>query len=146
LSSPTATTNSSGIASVTYTTGTKSGAISITAAVSGLTSVVFTETVQAGPAAALLISAGNNQTVKRGTVAPKELQVAVKDQYGNPVTGTSVNFSDGGAGGSFSPNPVASISSGLSRTHYTTPATPGTVTVTASSAGLGSVLFTVNVD
>ena len=37
LSSPTATTDASGFASTSYTTGTKSGAVSITASVSGLT-------------------------------------------------------------------------------------------------------------
>jgi len=45
LSSPTATTDSSGFASTSYTTGTKSGTVAITASVAGLTPVVFKGTV-----------------------------------------------------------------------------------------------------
>ncbi len=146
LSSPTATTDSSGFASTSYTTGTKSGVAGITASVAGLTPVVFKETVQAGPAAALNIYSGNNQTVKAGTATPKLLQVIVTDGYGNPVPGISVTFDDGGAGGSFLPDPVATNPKGIAGTRYTAPLNVGTVTVTASSAGLGSVLFTVNVD
>jgi hypothetical protein len=146
LSSPTATTNSSGIASTSYTTGTKSGVADITASVTPLTPVVFKETVLAGPAAALGIYSGNNQTVKHGAVAAKQLEVIVADQYGNPASGISVSFDDGGAGGSFSSDPAATSSKGIAETHYTSPPTAGTVTVTASSAGLSSVLFTVNVD
>ena len=146
LSSPTATTDSSGFASTSYTTGTKSGVVGITASVAGLTPVVFKETVLAGPAAALILYSGNNQTVKPGTATRKPLQVIVEDQYGNPVPGISVTFDDGGAGGSFSPDPVATNSKGIAGTRYTSPTKTGTVTVTASSAGLGSVLFTVNVN
>jgi hypothetical protein len=146
LSSPTATTNSSGIASTSYTTGTKSGVADITASVTALTPVVFKETVLPGPAAALGIYSGNNQTVKHGAVAAKQLEVIVADQYGNPEPGISVSFGDGGAGGSFSSNPAATSTKGIAETHYTAPPTAGTVTVTASSAGLSSVLFTVNVD
>jgi hypothetical protein len=146
LSSPTATTNASGIASTSYTTSTKSGAIQITASSSGLTPVVFKETVLAGPPSTLNIDSGNNQTVKPGTVAPKELEVIIEDQYGNPASGISVSFSDGGTGGSFSPDPVATNAKGIAGTHYTTPPTAGTVTVTASAAGLPPVLFTVNVN
>jgi adhesin/invasin len=146
FSAVTATTDASGFASTSYTTGIKSGAISINATATGLTPAVFKETVLPGPAVSLAINSGNNQTVKAGAVAPKQLQVIVKDQYGNPVSGISVNFTDGGAGGSLSPNPVLTNPKGLAGTHYTTPAQVGPVTVTASAAGLGSVVFTVNID
>jgi len=33
---------------------------------------------------------------------PQALSVVVADQYANPVSGVAANFSDGGAGGSFS--------------------------------------------
>jgi len=146
LSSPTATTNSSGIASVTYSTGTKAGAIGITASITGLTPIVFKETVLAGPAAVLNIYSGNNQTVKPGAPAAKELEVVVTDQYGNPTSQTSVTYNDGGAGGSFSPNPGVTNAKGIAGTRYTAPLAAGTVTITASAAGLSSVQFTVNVN
>lgn len=147
LSSPTATTDSTGVASTSYTTGTKASVVSITASVAGLTPVVFKETVLAGPAAALSIFAGNNQTVQTGAATPKMLQVIVADQYGNPVPKILVTYGDGGAGGSFAPNPAVTTSKGIAGSRYTTPAQPGTVTVTASVVGVGPVVsFTVNVD
>jgi len=146
LSSPTAITDSSGYATTSYTTGTKSGAVEITASASGLTPVVFKETVLAGPATVLSIYSGNNQTVQAAATAAKQLQVFVEDQYANPVPGISVTYSDGGAGGSFSLNPAVTSAKGIAGTRYTAPAQTGMVTVTASSPGLSSVLFTVNVD
>jgi hypothetical protein len=146
LSSPTATSNSSGIASVAYTTGTVSGATQITASVSGLTPVVFKETVLAGPASAVNVYGGNNQTVGAGKAAAKLFQVIVTDQYGNPVPNVSVSFSDGGAGGSFSVNPALTATTGIAGTRYTAPTTAGPVSVTATVSGLGSVLFTINVN
>jgi len=146
LLSPTATTDSSGYASTSYTTGTKSGPVAITASVTGLTPVVFHEIVLAGPAAALNIYSGNNQTVKAGTATPNLLKVIVEDRYGNPLNGISATFSDGGAGGSFSPDPVATNAQGIAGARYTAPLTAGTVSVTTSAAGLGPVFFSVNVD
>jgi hypothetical protein len=62
------------------------------------------------------------------------------------VSGISVTFADGGAGGSFAPDPVLTSPKGLAGTHYTAPPNPGTVTVTASAASLAPVMFTVNVN
>lgn len=146
LSPPIATTDSSGIASTSYTTGTKAGVASITASVSGLTPVVFNETVLAGPASTLNIYSGNNQTVKAGAAAPKLLQVIVADKYGNPVPSVSVTYADGGEGGGFSPDPAATNPKGIAGTRYTTPKETGTVIVTASGNGLTPVTFTITVD
>jgi hypothetical protein len=146
LSSPTATTNSSGIAGVTYTTGTVAGATQITASVAGLTPVVFKETTLAGPAAAANVYAGNNQTVSPGKAAGKLFQVAVADQYGNPVPNISVSFYDADAGGSFSVNPAVTTTTGIAGTRYTAPMTAGPITVTATVNGVGSVTFTITVD
>ncbi len=145
LSSPTATTNASGCASTYYTTGTQAGVVDITASVAGLTLVIFKETVQAGPATALNIYSGNDQTVKAGATTSKELEVIASDRYGNPVPGISVTFSDGGAGGSFATD-LATTSAGIAGSRYTAPLTTGILTVTASAADLGSVLFTVTID
>jgi len=146
FSLPTATTSSSGYATTTYTTGPTSGATPITAAVSGLTQAAFKETVQAGPAVALNLSSGNNQTVKPGATTSKVLSVVVTDQYGNLVAQSPVTFSDGGAGGSFSVNPALSSAAGIAGARYTAPLTAaGPVAITASENGVGSVSFTVNV-
>ena len=145
LSTPTTTTDSSGYASTSYTTGIRSGVVSITAAAAGLSSVLK-ETVLAGPPSSPTIYSGNMQTVKAGFPASKLSQVKVADQYGNPVPGISVSFDDGGVGGSFSSNPVVTNPAGIAGPRYTAPPTPGTVTVTASVPGAGSVAFTLKVN
>jgi hypothetical protein len=70
----------------------------------------------------------------------------VTDQFGNVITGASVSFSDGGAGGSFSANPIATTTAGTATVKYTTPAAAGTVTISATVAGISSpASFTVTV-
>jgi len=145
LSPPSTTTDAAGYASTSYITSTKSGAVKITSSSAGLTSLVFTETVTAGPAVSMSYLSGNSQTVAAGAAAPMQLQVTVADQYANPVSGVSVSFSDAAAGGSFSPDPVSTTAKGIAGTRYTVPTKVGTVTVTASAAGMGSVIFTVNI-
>jgi len=146
LSAGTVVTDSGGFASTNYTTGTHAGAVNITASVTGIPSATFKATVLAGPPASMAIYAGNNQTVRAGKSTSKQLQVLIEDQYTNVVKGAQVTYSDGGAGGSFSPNPAASTSKGIAGSRYTAPAQAGTVTVTASSPGVANVLFTVNVE
>jgi hypothetical protein len=75
---------------------------------------------------------------------PQALTVLVTDQYGNPVSGNSVTFSDGAAGGTFSnANPVLTGVNGIASQMYTLPATPQTVTITATATGLaGPAVFT----
>jgi len=146
LSPTMATTNSSGIATATYTTGTTSGAQLITASAAGVNPVIFKQIVIAGPPASLGVASGNNQTVKSGKTTGQALEVLVEDQYANLVSGVTVTYDDGGAGGSFSPDPAVSSSKGIAGTHYTAPAQSGPVTVTASSPGLTPVLFAINVD
>jgi hypothetical protein len=146
LGSPVAVSDSTGIASTTYTTGTTAGAINITASVTGLTPAVFKETVLAGPGKTIAVLSGDVQTVKAGTKTPKELEVIATDKFGNLVSGLSVTFNDGSAGGTFSPNPVATTPKGVAGTRYTTPTKTGTVTVTASATGVSPVRFMITVD
>ncbi|HTR26086.1 MAG TPA: Ig-like domain-containing protein [Terriglobales bacterium] len=146
LTPATATTDSAGIASTTYTTGTKAGIIAITASTAGVAPVSFKATVLAGPPASMAVYAGNNQTVKTGQSTSKQLQVLVEDQYTNVVKGAQVSYSDNGAGGSFLPNPAITSSKGIAGSRYTAPMQEGTVTVTASCPGANTVQFTVNVD
>ncbi|MGC2248967.1 MAG: Ig-like domain-containing protein, partial [Terriglobales bacterium] len=146
LSPATVTTDSGGFAATTYSTGTIAGAIAITASVSGIPSAAFKATVLAGPPASMAIYAGNNQSVRAGKNTATQLQVLIEDQYANLVKGAQVTYSDGGAGGSFSPNPVTTTSKGIAGSRYTAPMQTGTVTVTASSPGVANAIFSVNVD
>jgi hypothetical protein len=60
----------------------------------------------------------------------------VTDQFDNLIRGAVVSFSDQGAGGAFSANPVSTVTAGTATVKYTTPPTPGRVTVTATVAGV----------
>jgi hypothetical protein len=85
------------------------------------------------------ISGGNNQAATAGSMLPQALSVVVADQYGNPVSGVAVNFSDGGAGGSFSyANPVTTNNTGTASQVYTLPPTPGTVYISATATGVAT--------
>jgi len=147
LSASSAVTNSLGRASVNYTTSTKAGKATILGTVAGMTSrAQFTETVTAGPAAGIVAISGNGQTAAANTPLASPLVARVNDQYGNPVPGASVSFSDGAAGGAFATNPLTTDSTGTASATYTTPPSPGQVTVNATVAGVATAVnFIVSV-
>jgi hypothetical protein len=139
-------TNSKGQASVSYTASTKAGTVTIAATASGTPVLKYSEKVVAGPAATIAVSSRNNQTAPPATLVPQPLVVSVKDQYGNPVSGAAVDFSDAGAGGTFSANPVTTLANGTAAVSYTTSSSSGTVTVSATVSGVATpALFTVTV-
>jgi hypothetical protein len=141
------TTDSAGLASVNYTTGTKGGNIQILATVSGFKSAVFYEYVIPGSPTAVTKVSGDAQAAAASTLLPKPLVVKATDQYGNLVPGVNVTFADGGAGGGFSANPVVTGSTGTASVSYTTPAKTGTVTIKATVNGVSTAAsFTVTVN
>jgi hypothetical protein len=131
-------TGNNGVASLTYTLPTRAQIVTVYATASGLaTPGVLTETAVAGAAASVTIQGGNNQTAPAGTQLPQALTVLVADQYGNPVAGNNVTFSDGGAGGFFSnPNPSPTGTDGIATQVYTLPPSPGTLYIAATAAGV----------
>ena len=138
-------TNSSGIATQTYTLPPLAGTITITAAATGVTNpAVFAENSVAGPAANIVIASGNNQSAAVATQLPQALTVVVTDHFGNPVSGVSVSFSDGGVGGSFSnPNPGTTDGTGSVTQFYTLPTIAGVISITATASGVAnSAIFT----
>jgi adhesin/invasin len=72
---------------------------------------------------------------------PASIAAKVTDQSSNGIPGISVTFSDGGAGGSFSANPVTTDSSGRATTAYTTGTKAGPVTISATAQGLNPFKF-----
>jgi outer membrane protein assembly factor BamB len=132
-------TGANGLASINLQLPTAVAKITVTASSTGLKNISYVENSVAGPAANIAITTGNNQSAPAGTQLPQALTVLVTDQYGNPVSGNSVTFADGGAGGIFSnPNPVVTGTNGTASQLYTLPATPGTVTINATAAGVSS--------
>jgi hypothetical protein len=132
--SPTAVTNSSGIATTTYTLPTKPGAITITASSPSMTTAYFGETANAGPPASMVLVSGGKQRGTVGTTLAAPIVVSVKDTYGNAVAGVSVSFG-GKVGGTFSPNPVNSNSLGQASSYYTLPTIASMLTLEASITG-----------
>ena len=135
-----AVTNGSGIASVSYTLPTFLGTVHIAAAATGVNNpATFFETAVSGPAAVIYVRGGNNQSGPVGTLLTQALTTQVTDQYGNPVSGVNVSFTDNGAGGTFAyANPVATNSSGIATQQYTLPLEPASITIYATASGVSS--------
>src|SRR5207302_9018715 len=104
-------TNSTGNASTTYTLPKKTQTVSITISVPGGVIVKTSETAVPGPPHDVAISGGNNQIGPPSTPLPSQLVAKVRDQYTNGIPGITVTFSDSGAGGHLSPNPVVTNAS-----------------------------------
>jgi len=131
-------TDATGLTHVQYQLPTKTGTYTLKATAAGLNTAKFFESAAAGAPASVAVTGGNNQTAPAGTQLPQALDVLVTDQYGNPVSGAAVTFSDGGAGGSFSSNPVNTDNTGTATQTYTLPPVPGTVTITAVVPGVNA--------
>ncbi len=139
-------TNSVGQVSVIYTLPTSTLPSSsrqtlVTATGSGLSATMgFLN--RSGAATAMSTALGNNQAQKAGTQLKTLLTVFVSDQYGNPVSGVTVTYSDGGVGGTFSSTTANTNNVGNAFVSYTLPSTPQVVNVTASASGVPNVNFT----
>jgi Putative Ig domain/Bacterial Ig-like domain (group 1) len=134
-----AVTNSSGIASTSYTLPPTPGTYTITGSSSGYTSATFTETATAG-SKTVVVNGGNNQTGVAGSALPTALTVKATNN-GTAVSGLKVSFIDNKAQGSFNPpNPVTK-SSGIATTMYTLPPSAKNITITAGAIGYTSATF-----
>ncbi|MEQ1698383.1 MAG: Ig-like domain-containing protein, partial [Hyphomicrobiaceae bacterium] len=93
LSSPTATTNAAGVASVTATANGSTGTYAVTAAVAGITTPAsFNLTNTVGAPASLAATGGSTQSTLVTTAFGTALQVTVTDGSNNPVSGVTVTF------------------------------------------------------
>ncbi len=128
-----ATSGTTGQASTVFTLPTTAhSGFAVTASSGTATPLTLHETSVAGAPASEAISAGNKQTGTHATQLPKPLVVVVKDQYGNAINGVTVNFSDGGVGGSFLNSAPITNSVGQASATYTLPPTAGTYSITAT--------------
>src|SRR5437660_5304632 len=92
---------------------------------------------------ALLTVAGNNQTAIVNTMLPVALKIKAVDPYsGQPFSGVTVTFSDGGKGGTFSTTTPVTDANGFASTTYTLSKIARTVTITASVAGFAGAVLT----
>ncbi len=132
-------TGADGIASTSWTLGTAAGAQSARATLAGASGspVTFAATGTADVAAALVKVGGDNQGGHISTAAGSPIVVRVNDQFGNPVGGAAVAFAvTAGSATLGTPNDDTGAD-GRAQTGFTFGATPGSVTITATAAGLG---------
>ncbi len=86
---------------------------------------------------------GNNQTGGAGTALKKPLSVRVTNAYtGAVMPGVTINFSDGGSGGTFGNAQPTTNSNGYAITTYTLPVQSGVYRITASATGFTTAHFT----
>ncbi len=139
FSSATSTTNSHGIATVTFTTGTTAGTHYTVTATDGWrrTGTSPTITTIAGAAAHIALNAGNNQSATAGTPVSTLPSVIVTDAHGNPVPGVSVTFAVASGGGSVTGSSATTNSAGIAMVgSWTLGASAGANTLTATSGTL----------
>jgi hypothetical protein len=119
-----------------YYGDTKAGTPTITAAATGLTSATQLENVTAAAANTVSVNSGSGQSAVIGGNYSTLLAATVTDQFGNPVSGTSVTFAAPGSGASGT----------FANTTTTTSATTtsaGVATATAIKANNVAGTFTV---
>ena len=143
LTPASATTGSDGQASTTLQLGSTARTYTVTASVSGLSSVTFMVTATEPPRAATLEQgSGDGQTGETGHHLTDPLIVTVLDQYGNPLSGVTVSFSVTPTDGVLSPASVDTDSDGEASTLLQLGGTVGEYIATASVPGVSSVTFT----
>jgi hypothetical protein len=146
LGSLTATSNSSGVATTTWTLGTVAGTNNntATATVPGYAGAasVFMASANTGAAALLRIPEGNNQGALISAALPSPLEVTVSDAYFNPVAGVNVAWAATTGGGSVSAATVPTDALGHSSVTRTLGGTMGGNGTTAAVPGLTPALVT----
>jgi adhesin/invasin len=137
-----ATTDASGVATVTsWTLATTAGANTLTAT-AGALNVVFNATGTAGAPATAVKTAGDAQTTGADSVVTVAPSVRIEDANGNPVAGASVTFAVASGGGSVTGGTQTTDAAGIATvTSWKLGTTAGTNTLTATS-GAATVTFT----
>jgi Bacterial Ig-like domain (group 2) len=124
-------------------TGGRQGTTTITATSEGLTGHVAVTVVPGAPVS-MRIYAGNNQSGPAGSQLPDALCTNVMDAAGNFIIGARVSYVVTSGGGKLAvPTTPATDASGIAISGlWTLGPVTGPQTVTASSPGAGSVVFT----
>ena len=143
LNPTSATTGSNGQASTTLQLGSTATTYTVTASVTGLTSVEFTATAtEPLRASTLEVVSGDGQSAETDQHLANPLVVRVLDQNSAVLSDVTVNFSVNPTSGVLSPTSDTTDSNGQASTLLQLGGTVGTYTVTASASGVSSVTFT----
>ncbi len=128
-------TNTGGVASATIAIGSSVETIIIEATNNQLkgSPLEFIIYPQPDQAAEMIIVRGNNQKGTIGHILPDPLMVKVVDQFGNPVSATSVTFTKQGDGEIIGAQPVLTDSNGHAMVKFKAGNTTGEAVITAVS-------------
>lgn len=137
LSAATGTTDTAGVATVTWTLSDTAGINGLAIGSSGVADTLHLVGVIGQPSS-LVVVGSNSSTIAVGS--PLVLQVKVLDRPGNPVARATVNWT--ASGGSLTAATSTSDANGLTQTSFSA-ATAGTYQVTASVPNEASVVFTI---
>ena len=130
-------TDASGRAASRWQLGTEAGIQQAVARVMGVAvplTVTFSATADPAPPDLLAIVGGNNQPGQVGDVLPESLDVALTDQYGNPIVDADIQWT--AQNGSISSAVSTTGSNGRAAVQWTLGLLPGTQHVTATYAGV----------
>ncbi len=141
LASPTATTNSDGRATSSWTLGTQAGTHQVTTTVSGeSSSTAFSATALPDAPDALQKIAGDNQTDVPNATLPQLIVVRVVDQFDNPISGENVTFTVTAGGGTVNSSSVQTDANGDAAVEWTL-GSEGNNSLTASANNIADVTF-----
>jgi hypothetical protein len=144
LFTSTATTDASGVASVTATANTQSGTYSVTATYQGV-SATFQLTNTNGPPTNLAIVGGTPQIAALGAPFPNALAVRLTDLSNSPVNGATITFAAPASGptAALSSTTVTTDINGYASVRATAGTTVGAYTVTATFGSLSAARFSL---
>lgn len=140
-----AVTGADGNATVGWTLGTEAGTAQRVRVIAvGVGNVEFTADATTGPPATATATAGNGQTTVPGTPVAVAPRVMVRDAFGNPVQGATVQFTVTSGGGSVTNATRTTVGGAAEVGSWTLGAAIGTNTLTASFPGTAvpPVVFT----
>lgn len=139
-------TDASGYAAAAWTLPSVAGTVSLSVASSGLPTLTFSATSEAGAATSLSFVSGTGQSAAVGTVLGSPLVVLVRDALGNPIPSGSVTWSIESGGGSVSATTAVTNSEGKSQVTWTVGGSVGLQKVKAQITGTAiEVLFNASV-
>ena len=148
LTGAAATTDDAGIARVgSWTLGTAAGPNALSATPDGLAPIEFTATGAPGAAAALEVSAGDEQSAVAGNAVAVAPAVVARDGFGNPVPDVPIAFEIESGGGSLTGATTTTGADGIAVVgSWTLGATLGTNTLFATSTAVtDTATFTATV-
>lgn len=140
FSAATATTDTLGQASTTFTPGKRAVSVVVSASVTGIPSATFAVTATPAPPSDVAKVSGDGQAGPDGATLAAPFVIQVLDEFGNPVAGVAVTWT--ASAGTFAQSDGVTDVNGQARAVLQLANASGSETVTAHIAGASDVTFT----